>query len=63
MKNVNLYMVLGHQDPDVNVSSGGSYVATPDCETAVLGLSPAISPVYSGLPFLRWVAIWAGTSL
>jgi hypothetical protein len=30
-------------------SSGGSLVATPDCETAVLGSNPAISPAYSGL--------------
>jgi hypothetical protein len=38
-------------------------VATPDCETAVLGSHPAISPTYSGLPILRWVAILDGTSL
>jgi hypothetical protein len=31
--------------------------------TAVLGLNPAISPTYSGLPVLRWAAIWDGTSL
>ncbi len=30
-------------------SSGGSLVVTPDCETAVLGSNPAISPAYSGL--------------
>ncbi len=44
-------------------SSGGSLVVTPDCKTAVLGSKPAISPVYSGLPVLRWAAIWDGTSL
>jgi hypothetical protein len=44
-------------------SSGGSLVATPDCETAVLGSNPAISSAYSGLPILRWAAIWDGTSL
>ncbi len=43
--------------------SGGSFVATPDCETALLGTNPAISPAYSGLPVLRWAAIWDGTSL
>jgi hypothetical protein len=42
-------------------SSGGSLVATPDCE--ILGSNPAISPAYSGLPVLRWAAIWGGTSL
>ncbi len=31
-------------------SNGGSMVATPDCETAVLGSNPTISPAYSGLP-------------
>jgi hypothetical protein len=44
-------------------SSGGSLVATPDCEAAVLGSNPAISPAYSGLPVLRWAAIWDGTLL
>ncbi len=44
-------------------SSGGSLVATPDCDTAVLGSVPAISPAYSGLPVLRWAAIWDGTLL
>jgi hypothetical protein len=44
-------------------SSGGSLVATPDCETAVLGSNPAISPAYSRLPVLRWAAIWDGTLL
>jgi hypothetical protein len=44
-------------------SSGGSLVATPECETAVLGSNPAISPAYSGLPFLKWAAIWDGASL
>ncbi len=44
-------------------SSGGSLVATPDCEIAVLGTNPAISPAYSGLSVLRWAAIWHGTSL
>jgi hypothetical protein len=39
-------------------SSGGSLVATP-----VLGSNPAISSAYSGLPVLRWTAIWNGTSL
>ncbi len=34
-------------------SSGGSLVATPDCEAAVLGSNPAISPAYRGLPVLR----------
>jgi hypothetical protein len=40
--------------------SGGSLVATPDCKPTVLGSNPADSPVYSGLPVLRWVAIWDG---
>jgi hypothetical protein len=31
--------------------------------TAVLGSNPAISPAYSGLPVLRWAAIWDGTLL
>jgi hypothetical protein len=44
-------------------SSGGSVVVTPDCKNAVLGSNPAISPAYSGLPVLRWAAIWDGTSL
>ncbi len=44
-------------------SSGVSLVVTPDCETAVLDLNPAISLVYSGLPVLKWAAIWHGTSL
>jgi hypothetical protein len=35
----------------------------PDGETAILGLNPAISPAYSGLPVLRWAAVWDGTSL
>ncbi len=43
--------------------SGGSLVATPDCETAVLGSNPAISQAYSGLPILRWAAICDGTSV
>jgi hypothetical protein len=34
-------------------SSGGSLVVTPDCEAAVLGSNPAISPAYRGLPVLR----------
>jgi hypothetical protein len=42
-------------------SSGCSLAATPDCETAVLGLNPAVSPAYSGLPILRRAAIWDGT--
>ncbi len=45
------------------ICSGGSLVATPDCDTAVLGSNPAIAPAYSGLPVLRWAAIWDGTSL
>ncbi len=44
-------------------SSGGSLVVTPDCEAAVLGSNPAISPAYRGLPVLRWAAIWDGTLL
>ncbi len=44
-------------------SSGGSLVATPDCETAVLGSNPAISPAYNGVPILRRAAIWDGTLL
>jgi hypothetical protein len=44
-------------------SRGGSFVVTPDCETVVLALNPAISPAYSGLPVLRWAAIWDGTLL
>jgi hypothetical protein len=43
--------------------SGGSLVVTPDCEAAVLGSNPAISPAYRGLPVLRWAAIWDGTLL
>jgi hypothetical protein len=43
--------------------SGGSFVVTPDCEAAVLGSNPAISPAYRGLPVLRWAAIWDGTLL
>jgi hypothetical protein len=46
-----------------NFLSGGSLVATPDCDTAVLGSNPAISPVFRGLSVLRWAAIWDGTSL
>jgi hypothetical protein len=41
-------------------SSGGLLVATPDCETAVLGLNQATS-AYSGLLVLRWAAIWDST--
>jgi hypothetical protein len=44
-------------------SSGGSLVVTPDCDTAVQDSNPAISPAYSGLPVLRWAAIWDGTLL
>jgi hypothetical protein len=44
-------------------SSSGSLVVTPDCETAVLGSNSANSSAYSGLPVLRWAAIWDGTSL
>jgi hypothetical protein len=44
-------------------SSGGSFVATPDCKPAVPGLNPAISPAYSGLLILGWAAIWDGTPL
>ncbi len=44
-------------------SRGGSLVATPDCETAILGSNPAISPAYSGLSVLIWAAIRDGTSL
>jgi hypothetical protein len=44
-------------------SSRGSLVATSHCETAVLGLNPAISPAYNGLPVPRWAAIWDGTLL
>jgi hypothetical protein len=40
--------------------SGGSLVATPDCKPTVLGLNPADSPAYSGLPVLRWAAIRDG---
>ncbi len=43
--------------------SDGSLLATLDCDTAVLDSNPAISPAYSGLPDLRWAAIWDGTSL
>jgi hypothetical protein len=42
-------------------SSGGSLIATPDCETAVLGSNSEIPPAYSGLLVLRWAAIWDGT--
>jgi hypothetical protein len=34
---------------------------TLDCETAIQGSNSAISLAYSGLPFLRWVAMWDGT--
>jgi hypothetical protein len=44
-------------------SSGGSLVATPDCETAALGSNPAISPAYSGLPVFRRAAISDSTLL
>jgi hypothetical protein len=44
-------------------SSGGSLVWTPDCDTAVLASNPAISPAHSGLPVLRWAAIWDVTLL
>ncbi len=53
---------LGSSDGSLE-NSGGSLVATPDCETAVLGSNPAISPAYSGLPVLRRAAIWDGTSV
>jgi hypothetical protein len=49
--------------PEFFGSSGGSLVVTPDCEAAVLGSNPAISPAYRGLPVLRWAAIWDGTLL
>jgi hypothetical protein len=45
------------------MSSGGSLVVTPDCETVVLGSNPAISPAYRGLPIFRWDAICDGMSL
>jgi hypothetical protein len=61
---------LGEQWLHILGSSGGSFgssgvslVVTPDCETAVLDSNPAISLAYSGLPVLRWAAIWDGTSL
>jgi hypothetical protein len=41
-------------------SYGGSLVLSPDYETAVLGLNPSIFLAYSGLPVLRWAAIWDG---
>jgi hypothetical protein len=45
-------------------SSDGPLVPIPDCKPAVLGLNPpAISPAYSGLPVLRWAAIWDGCPL
>jgi hypothetical protein len=44
-------------------SSEGSWEATPNCETAVLGSNPAISSAYSELPVLRWAAVWGGTLL
>ncbi len=34
-----------------------------DCEAAVLGSKPAISPAWIGLKVLRWAAIWDDTSL
>jgi hypothetical protein len=40
-----------------------SLVATPDCKPAVPDSNLAIAPAYSGLPFLRWAAIWDGISL
>jgi hypothetical protein len=36
----------------------GSDTRLCNCATAVLGSNPAISPTYSGLPVLRWAAIW-----
>jgi hypothetical protein len=39
-------------------SDGGSLVATPDCEAAVLDSNLAISPAYNGLPVHGWAAIW-----
>jgi hypothetical protein len=46
----------------IRIQSDPNFV-TLDCETAVLGSNPAISPAYSGLPVLRRAAIWDGTSL
>jgi hypothetical protein len=47
----------------VALGAGWLLVAISDCETAVLGSKPAISQAYSGLPVLRWAAIWDGTPL
>jgi hypothetical protein len=58
MLSINTICLLGEQWWLSLGSSGGSLVATPDCAIAVLGSNPAISPAYSGLPVLRWAAIW-----
>jgi hypothetical protein len=46
-------------------SSGDSLqgAVVAHCETAVQSSNPAISTTYSGLPVLRWAAIWDVTSL
>jgi hypothetical protein len=44
----------------VLLSSDGSFVATPGCKPAFPGSNSTISTAYSGLPVLRWAAIWNG---
>jgi hypothetical protein len=58
-----LTSTVAHHKLKLPGSSGGSVVVIPDCETAVLGSNPAISPAYSRLPVLRWAAILDGTLL
>jgi hypothetical protein len=53
---------LGSSGGSLVGSSGGSLVVTPDCQPAVSGSNPAISPAYSGLPIFGWGAIWDGNS-
>jgi hypothetical protein len=43
--------------PTVKYSPGFESLLT------VLGSNPADSPAYSGLPVLRWVAIWDGKKI
>ncbi len=58
-----LWWLTGRSGGSLVGSSGGSLVATPDCKPAVPDSNLAIAPAYSGLPFLRWAAIWDGISL
>ncbi len=55
-------VTVAHRDVVVALQgcSVGSLVAIPDCRAAVLDSNLAIFAVYSGLPVLRWTAIWDG---